>query len=705
MREIVPTHVEAFRRFHDMTRKLCAAVLLIGFSTLAGAAAPAPDSSGWAILGNGSDGQFFSPLRQINTTNVSKLGLAWYADIPTQDGLLGNALVADSVVYQSGALSRIWANDLRTGKLLWQFDPHIHFDGKINVGWAAKVNRGLALWGEDLAIVGTADCRLVAVNRRSGAKVWDTISCDNVATQTITGAPRVGGGKVFIGSANLDSGVSRGHIDAFDAATGRHLWRFYTVPGDPAKGFENKAMEMAASTWEKDWWKTTAGATVWEGITYDSELNQVYFGTDGAQPQNPAERGPPQGDELFTNAIVAVNADTGQYVWHYSTTPNDGWDYNADMPLVVANLNIAGGRRRVVMQAPKNGFFYVLDARTGRLLGAKNLVPVNWASSVDLKTGRPVELPAARYSDQPGKPVVVQPGGWGAHNWQAMSFNPTTGLVYLPVSPLPMIVTLTQESAVIGGHVHLDWLTPLQWPEYKGKAGELVAWDPRVGRARWRVSLPMPANGGVISTAGGLVFGGAASGEFRAYSADTGAQLWSLRTGSSIEAAPTTVMVDGKQIVLVPAGIGGGFAKLVPEFLGTEGNGPARLLAFTLGGTATLPAVAPESPFPKPPRVRPKDAALIARGRSVFNTAGCDNCHGADAKRHVGPDSIPDLRRASAQTHDQFAAIVIGGLRKDKGMPVFTDTVSISDLTALQAFILSQAWDAHEATNGAASRR
>ena len=354
---------------------------------------------------------------------------------------------------------------------------------------------------------------------------------------------------MFIGNANMDVSPSRGHVDAFDPRTGRHLWRFYTIPGDPAKGFENSAMAMAAKTWGKDWWKDIAGGSVWDAITYDLKLNLLYFGTEGAQPQNPLERGAGRGDELFTNSIVAVNADTGAYVWHYQTTPNDSWDYNATMHIMVAELSIAGKKRRVVMTAPKNGFFYVLDASTGKLLSANNIVPVNWASRIDMKTGRPVELPDARYYERPGERVFLSPGVYGAHNWQAMSYSPKTGLAYVPASVLPTIIELTKGSAALsgevhmdlGGDVHMDWWGLLRDPKYKDKAGRLIAWDPIAQKARWTVVLPFHTNGGTLATAGNLVFAGTADGQFCAYDAMSGHMLWSMATGSSIQAAPTWI--------------------------------------------------------------------------------------------------------------------------------------------------------------------
>lgn len=674
----------------------CAVVVLCTLvpSSFVAQAAERWGGAAWPVIGGSDKAQFYSPLSQINSSNVSRLKLQWYSDIPTSGGLMGNALVKDGVVYESGIWGRVWANDLRTGRLLWEFRPRIHFDGSVIEGLGGIVNRGVALWGR-FVYVATPDCRVIAVDRSTGKEAWASKACG--AGLTISEAPRAGGGKVFVGTVNMDlesPGVS-GYLEAFDGTTGKRLWRFYSIPRDPSKGYRDPGVAAAARTWGRDWWKRVSGGSVWGGITYDPELNLVYFGTDGAQPENPKKRGVGAGSELFTNSIVALNAGTGALAWYYQTTPHDPWDYNADMPIVIATLRIGGRARRVVMQAPKNGFFYVLDARTGKLLRAKNYVPVNWAARIDLKTGRPVELPGAQYYEHPGESVVVEPGVYGAHNWQAMSYSPRTGLVYLPASLVPTIFKVTSSFSSIGGDVSMDWRSLLCDPRYKGKAGRLVAWDPIRGRAKWTQPLRYFTNGGVLSTAGNLVFEGTASGRFIAYDATTGRELWAFATGSSIQAAPTTVKLGGRQLVLIPVGIGGGVGKLSPEFLGDEGNGPDRLLAFSLDGSAHLPRTSPEPPFQRPPRPRPESAALVARGRALFANIGCEDCHGPDAHRQPGPDEVADLRRLSAKQHDEFAAIVCG-LEEEKGMPNFASEVTGGDLQALQAFILNEAWDAYD---------
>lgn len=626
----------------------------------------------WLLIGRDAGQQHFSPLTQINDKSISKLGLAWYADMPTKTGLIGVPLVADGVIYQSGPGSIIYANDVLTGKFLWRFDASIKFPGDIATGWGNHRNRGLAILG-DKVFVSTGDCRLVAVDRKHGTRVWDEQVCAPGDGYTITAAPRVGAGKIFVAPANLDMGTRRGYVEAHDAVTGKRLWRFYTIPGDPAKGFENAAMERASKTWGKEYWKRIGGGSAWDSMTYDPTTNLLYVGTGGASPWNPKERGAGRGDELFTNCILALNADNGEYVWHYQVTPNDAWNFEATMPIMTADLPLAGGVRHVVMEAPKNGFFYVLDAKTGKLLSANNFAPVNWASHIDLNSGRPVELPAARYYDRVDGTFTVQPSIGGAHDWHPMSYSPITGLVYLPVNGDSTKITVSKTKSWMMGKIAFDEVMA---------TGSLLAWDPVHQRARWEQKLETPSNSGVLSTAGNLVFQGTAAGDLRAYRADTGAPVWSMSAASPLLGTPITVEVEGRQTIFV--------------YTGYDVAGPVRLLAFQLGGSKQLPDTKPVAPFPKPPLPRPESES-VERGRALFESRGCSMCHGIAAQTYGADPTMPDLRRASAQTHQEFAVIVLGGLRRDKGMPMFADTVSVEDLNAIQAFVLSQAWEAYSA--------
>jgi PQQ-dependent dehydrogenase (methanol/ethanol family) len=644
-----------------------------------------PSNSEWRLIGGGSFEQHFSPLHQVNETTVKQLKLAWFADMPTVDGLTGIPMVADGVVYQSGALGKVWANDVRTGKLLWSYDAQIKFPLGVVASWGSRLSRGLALW-QDKVLKATGDCRLMALDRKTGALLWEVHPCDPKDSKTITGAPRVGGGKVFIGNANADSGVGRGYVDAYDIATGKHLWRFFTIPGDPAKGFENKAMEMAAKTWGPEYWKHSGGGTAWDGITYDPVTNLVYIGTDGVSPSNPKERGSSGGDELFTCAIVAVNADTGAYVWHYSTTPGDGWNYDATMPVVLADLPIGGTNRHVVMTAPKNGFFYALDARTGKLVNEpKPIIPVNWASRIDMASGRPVPRDDAKYWLKGTAGAVVSPSGEGAHSWMPMSYSPQTGLVYIPVLNYPEFMAAAGEGKAAVGDAYYALEHKLT------SKGTLLAWDPVKQQARWERDIGPPVEGGILSTAGNLVFQGTTSGYFNAYRADTGDKLWSFPAASGILAAASTVEIDGTQMILIAAGSGttSGFGAAMANLMG-KAAGPTRLLAFSLNGTAHLPPLNHTlQPFPKPPAPE-ADAALAEQGRNVFNEGGCGMCHGSDLD--VGAGSVPDLRRINAGTYAVFSEIVRGGLYKDAGMPVFADAVREDEVPALKAYIINEAW-------------
>jgi PQQ-dependent dehydrogenase (methanol/ethanol family) len=669
--------------------------LALAVGPVAANAAAAPPNTDWMLLGNSVEMQHHSDLAQINESNVARLGLAWTEDIPSPDGLVGNPLVKDGVVFQSGPLGRIFATDIRTGVLRWKFDAGIDFSSTgFGPKWSSRYNRGLALW-DNLALVGTGDCRVIAVDQKTGQKVWENQSCDKTGLYGITGAPRVGAGKVFIGNNCSESGTSRGYVDALDARTGKRQWRFYTVPDDPAKPQSDKVMSMAAATWGSGWYQKTKGCgSVWDAITYDPKLNLVFIGTGGPAPWPPTARGTNAGDELFTNAIVALNADTGAYVWHYSTTPHDGWNLEATMHIMVADLPIKGATRRVVLTAPKNGFFYVLDAKTGQFISANNPEPVNWASRIDSTTGRPVTLPDARYWEKPESTAIVSPGPLGAHGWMAMAFDPKRQLVYVPFHVIPTQMTVDLNADGGGTKVELydlDKKDP-KWESF----GELVAWDPLRQTARWRVRSKYPVNGGVLHTAGDLVFEGTADGFLNAYGAATGKRLWSKPVSGAIQSAPTTVMVDGEQYVLVASGNNASMASgaYVTRFASTALTraAPSRLLAFKLGGTAQEAAIK-LTPRPEPPLPRP-DWKVVKAGELSYERRACVDCHG----RHVVAmgGSIPDLRRAGPETHRMFDQIVRGGLLSANGMPAFSE-MSSQELNAVQAYILDNAWNDYEA--------
>jgi quinohemoprotein ethanol dehydrogenase len=668
-----------------------AASLLLGSGANSFAKDPDSGLDQWTILGNGSDQQYYSAATQISVENVRQLGLVWYADMPVGDGLVGNPLVADGVIYQGGPPGAIYANDLQTGKLLWQFTPQVEYAPNTSwTGfWGTHVNRGLALDADNVYI--GSNCRLLAVGRKTHQLVWSAQSCDPTKLQAITGAPRIGAGKVFIGNASGDFGGDRGFMDAFDAKTGRHMWRFFTMPGDPSKPFESELYAQAAKTWGTDYWKyTQGGVSPWDAITYDEKSDTLYFGTDGPAPWMATQRAPDAGDELFTDSIIAVDATTGQYKWHFQTVQHDSWNLAATMHIMLADLSGRTGTRRALMFAPKNGFFYVLDAHTGKFISGKNYIPVNWTTGLDPETGRAIPASGGNYWEHPNEDIIALPGDVGGHNWEAMAFNPGIGLAYIPATIVPVRMTVDKE--VFGG-VNPDYYYGLR-PDAKIKMhGELIAWDPLTQTARWHAERSLPVNGGILATAGNLVFQGTGDGKFEAFDAGTGNKMWSFDVGGSILAAPTTVIVQGVQYILVSSGNGGASGmRGIPRLMnGLRSQGPARLLAFRIGGKTPLP-IDPPAPFPKPALPKPSMASAL-EGKHTFAKYVCNGCHGVDA---IGSTpGLPDLRRMSPETAAIMRKIVIEGLLRPAGMPP-VPTMTDHELATIRAFVMRQAWTEYE---------
>jgi quinohemoprotein ethanol dehydrogenase len=652
----------------------------------------APDTN-WELPGNSAEEQHHSGLDQINPKTVARLGLAWAADIPSANGLVGNPLVKGGVVFQSAARGRIFANDLRTGKSLWIFEPKYAFDGSLALGFGGHVNRGLVL-AQDLAIVAVGDCRLIAVYQKTGQQAWEATSCDNARNEGITAAPRVGGGMVFTGNTCFDSGSSRGFVDAFDVRTGKHAWRFYTVPGDPKLPPENDVYAMAMKTWGTDWYSRTRGCgSVWDAMAYDPELDLLYIGTAGPSPFTPTQRAADAGDELFTNSIVAVNAKTGEYVWHFKEVPNDGWNYDASVGIMVATLPISGESRRVVISVPKNGFLYVLDAKTGKFISGNNYTPVNWAKGLDAN-GRPIPDTEGRYWEQPGGSAIVVPSNMGAHGWEPIAFSPKENLVYIPVEVMPTRMTLDPKAAV--GGLLMDFYAEAKDPRWE-TYGEVVAWDPLAQTARWRQRYPTPVNGGLLH-AGGVVFQGTADGNLHAYDGATGEKLWSVQMNGVARGAPSTAMLDGVQYLLVPTGnastaITSSYVSrfaVTPEMRGS----PSRLLAFSLDGKAGMPGPPPAFPAVAKPAAPRANAALVAAGQAIFEQNACVDCHGLFGESAGG--AVPDLRLRQPPNVAYLNSIVREGARVPLGMPKF-DYLKPADIEAVYAFLVDQAWDAYEA--------
>lgn len=650
----------------------------------------------WSQHGLSHHEQRFSSLEQVNENNIEQLGLDWYTDIPAvDDGLAATPIVQDGIIYMTSSFANVYAIDGRSGETIWHFDPGTKVHAGISNSWAARVNRGVAV-ADGRVFVGTPDCRLVALDAKSGDSMWETLTCNPFAEYAINGAPRVANGMVYIGNGVSDAGA-RGYVSAYDAASGEMIWRFYSVPGDPKSGYENKAMQMAARTWA-DGWAKTGGGSPWDAIVYDPELNQLYIGTDSSAPMDPSVRSPGGGDHLFTNSIVALDASTGDYKWHYQTVPNDAWDYNAANHIILADLRFAGVMRKVLMQAPKNGFFYVLDRKNGALLSAEPYINVTWASHVDLKTGRPVETAGARYYRNDSKSARLVPSLLGGHNWHPMSYSPDTGLVYFPAHEFKTTYSVNPDAAL--GGVMFDWYgddlnadkTDLK-EEKTGTIGRLLAWDPVKGKAKWHVDHPLPINGGVMSTAGDLVFQGTATGEFNSYSAQSGKKLWSYPVQASVQAPPITYMIDDTQYILASVG-GGGIARFMVPIYGTgkKALGPSRLMAFRLGASNSLPAMSTRQlEIPRPPEQK-APAEVIARGAGVFEVAACGLCHGSTGVARRRNSSVPDLRLMSAVTHKNFKNIVLKGYRSPMGMISYEGILTEEDVDAVYAFIVDRQW-------------
>ena len=676
-----------------MIRTLFARALAVTSALFLTGAGQAP-SVDWAMVGRTFDEQHFSPLTQINDHNVGRLGLAWYADIATERGMEGTPLEIGGVLYNVQPWNIVTAYEATSGKVLWTFDPHVPTKyGRM--ACCDIVSRGLAAANGKI-YVATLDGRLIALDAASGKPVWSVLTVDNSKNYTITGAPRVYDGKVLIGNGGAEMGV-RGYVTAYDAETGRQAWRFYTVPGDPSKGFENKAMQMAARTWTGEWWRNGGGGTVWDSLSYDPELNLVYIGVGNGSPWAQIFRSPDGGDNLFLASIVALDVRTGEYEWHYQTVPGEEWDYTATQQMILADLPIGGKVRKVIMQAPKNGFFYVLDRRTGELMSARATVPINWASGIDMKTGRPIGNPAVRY----GKvPVMVSPGAGGAHNFNAMAYSPKTGLVYLPVSETYMAYAAADS---------FDPAHPGLGTSFAGYDAErkriaeyadahsrqwLSARDPVTQKEVWRTPDERKGSGGVLVTAGNLVFEGKIGTTFAAYRADTGRKVWEMPVQQVPIAAPITYMVDGVQYIAVNAGWGGGLAHVERSNYSKLFIGKPRLLVFKLGGSAKLPPMPKESTevpeLAAPPKLT-ASAAVVAKGEQLYGQ-NCALCHGVAAR-----GGVKDLRHMSPQTHADFLAIVLGGKRAANGMASFADVLTKDEAEAIHQYLIARAnadWDA-----------
>ena len=653
----------------------------------------ASDNSQWLSYGRDQGETRYSQLDQINQSNVTSLGVAWTFDTGSFRGLEATPLVANGIMYATRPWSSVFAVDARSGESIWNFDPGVDK----SLGYRAccdVVNRGVALY-DNKVYVGTIDGRLIALDAQTGAVVWEMLTVDRSRPYTITGAPRIADGKVIIGNGGAELGA-RGYITAYDALTGEQAWRFWVVPGNPADGFENPDVAFAATTWAGQWWETGGGGNAWDSMIYDPEQRLVYVGTGNGSPWSHEVRSNGIGDNLYLSSIVALHVDNGRVAWYYQTTPADNWDYTAVQPLMLADIPINGVLRKVIMQAPKNGFFYVLDRVTGDLIYADPYAEVNWATGIDLETGRPMETPQARYDTAV---TMIMPGPSGAHNWHPMSYNPDTGLVYIPTlqgSVFPYAILEEYQ------HVPESWNLGIKFGSLEGapfrpqfdyvggagpatrSPGALVAWDPVSRRPRWYHDYDFRINGGTLSTGGNLVFQGGADGVFRAFAADVGELLFEADLGVGIMAAPMTYQLDGTQYVAVLAGWGGSAGLSGPNYDGAY-KPEGRLWVFQLHGDEIVPVEG--QPLPELTAIAFDDSPpRLAQGRDQY-IRHCGLCHGSSG---ASGGAIADLRYASEATYDNFHAIVREGSYTSLGMPNLGSTVSAEVLDTIKNWILSQ---------------
>ena len=653
-------------------------------------AADSPANAGqWMTYGRDYSEHRYSPLKQINVHDVDRLGLAWYAGLAERGGSYETTPIeVDGVIYVTAPWSKVYAFDAKTGKRLWKYDPKVPGQWAVNL-CCGIVNRGVAVW-KGKVIWGTLDGRLIAVDAKTGKRIWQIQSTDPTKPRSITGAPLVADGRVYIGEAGSEF-EQRGYLDAYDAATGKRLWRWWAVPGNPAKGFEQPELKWAAKTWHGEWWKEGGGGTPWDAITYDPVTGLVYVGTGNGAPWPSQVRSPGGGANLFTSSIVALDAKTGRFRWYYQETPEDSFDYDSTQQIMTANLVIDGKLRHVVMHAPKNGIFYIFDAATGKLLAAKPFVPtVNWMTGFD-ENGNPILNPEANYG-KTGKGFYIVPASGGAHSWYPMAFNPNTGLVYIPTNygSFPLFA---QAGAKMGNQllsINIAECPEGPPPKLTGAGSYLLAWDPVHMRAVWIQRLGT-GRSGVMTTAGNLVFQGAGPHGFSAYRADTGQRVWTTDTQAGIAGGPVSYAIDGVQYVAVVAG-SSGFRRdyWAPTY--------ARLLVYKLNGRNKLPAPAAYTPPKLDPPADFGGKALLALGQYQYDSH-CASCHGNNGRVS---SLFPDLRYASELwSPAAFKAIVIGGALQAQGMVSFRKVLTAHDAEAIRAYVVKIANEAKKEPPGA----
>ena len=694
-------------------RTLLAASLIVGGATVSWAANPVQGVDDAFITSNASTGKNwpsyglnyqenrFSPLKAIAPNNVAQLGLAWSYDLDATRGVESTPIVVNGVMYVTAPWSVVHAVDAKTGAKLWTYDPKVPRDMGYK-GCCDVVNRGVAVY-QGRVYVASFDGRLIALDAETGQMFWekDTIE-DKSRAYTITAAPRAYKGRIYIGNGGGEYGV-RGYVSAYDAATGEQKWRFYTVPGDPAKPFEDKAQAMAAKTWDPSgkYWETGGGGTVWNSMAFDPELNLMYIGTGNGSPWAHRKRSPKGGDNLFLASIVALNPDTGAYRWHYQETPGDNWDYNSAMDIIQADITVQGKPRKALLHAPKNGFFYVIDRATGQFISANNFVPVNWAKGYT-KDGKVIPIAAARVPD---KPVDAVPGPYGAHNWQSMAYSPQTQLAYIPAQHIPLNLMDDPRWKGFNSNTPGEYMSNTGWnsakvlnaaPDMSKPMGRLIAWDPIRQKEAWHVQHTSPWNGGLLSTASGLLFQGTADGRLLAYDARNGKQLWSTPVNSGVIAAPITYEVDGTQYLSVAVGWGGVYGLANKA---TNHNTKGTVYTYVIGGTAAAP-----QPVVTPQTAAitgvPYDKSLVSEGLNLY-LSSCVGCHGVPGVGRGG--AIPNLGYVPAAMVDNLKTFIVNGPATQRGMPNFAGKLTDAEIDKIRAFILEASAGAAAAASAAAA--
>lgn len=653
---------------------------------------PGVSADEWPFYGRDQQEQRFSPIDQINRSTVGKLGLAWFGEVDSDRGQEATPIMVDGVVYVSTAWSLVYAFDAATGKQLWSYDPQTPRQALISACCDA-VNRGVAVH-DGKVYVGTLDGRLVAIDAKTGKLAWSVNTLEGAPPTmryTITGAPRAVKDRIVIGNSGAEMGV-RGFVTAYDGASGKLAWRFYLTPNPEGKpdgaASDDVLKAKAAGSWgDGEWRRSGGGGTAWDALTYDPAANLLYIGAGNGGPFDYQVRSGGKGDNLFLSSIVAVDPDTGKYAWHYQTTPSDSWDYTATQQIMTATLKLDGQPRDVVMQAPKNGYFYVLDRRTGKLLSAKPFAPVTWSTGIDMKTGRPNFVKNVHYQDGP---AILRPGPFGAHSWQAMSYSPRTGLVYIPVQ----FTTGVYEKADTFRHRPIGQNAGIAMKEFPedqlaailaATTGQLLAWDPVAQKPRWSVPKRWFVNGGTLATAGDLVFQGDMDGVLTAYDAHDGKKLWSYNVGQSIIAPPISYRIKGEQYIAVMAGFGGAGA-LVGKIVPNQPRGNGRLMVFKLGGTAR-PTSAAVADLPPIDVTGLSSTANPDIGMAEYDRT-CGVCHGANASVSY----TADLRRSGALRDPAvWKSVVIDGTLKDQGMVGFGQILTPAEAENIRAYVIRQA--------------